>query len=174
MFGNILTNFLHKLVSLLKTFQGWLVGLALVVLNTVWDHRIAVGFTILVVLLDAIWGIAASIAQKRFAISELTRDTFAKLFVYGSVILVFCFIDKLLGDSVMLTTAVICGAIMLVELWSIAGNALIVFPNMPFLRLLRPALTGEIANKLHVPPEMVEQVLGEIHVYKDKKGNSNS
>jgi hypothetical protein len=38
---------------------------------------------------------------------------------------------------------------------------LILFPNFLFLKLLRKALTGEIASKLGIEPWQVEEVLGD-------------
>ena len=36
---------------------------------------------------------------------------------------------------------------------------LIIFPHIAILQLLRKALTGEIANKLRITPEEVEDIL---------------
>lgn len=142
---------------ILSSIYGWVTGILLIILNAIVDHKIAITFVVVVVTLDLFWGIAAARKMHRFATSELMRDTLGKLAVYGTAILTFCFIDKMLGDSVTLTTAVICSIITLVELWSSMGNALIVFPNIPFLRLIRGALVGEIANKLHVSEDQVKE-----------------
>ena len=104
-------------------------------------------------------GIASSLKQKRFTKSELARDSFSKLAVYGSVIVLFILIDKLIGASNGLTTSAICICIILVELWSTSASMLICFPNMPFLKLLKKALVGEIASKLNVKTEDVENAL---------------
>ena len=122
-----------------------------------------VGFTVGAVVMDAVWGIASSLKQKRFTTSELARDSFAKLAVYGSVIMIFIFIDKLIGVSNGLTTSVICICIILVELWSTAASMLICFPSMPFLQLLKKALVGEIASKLNVKAEDVENALDQLN-----------
>lgn len=118
-----------------------------------------VGFTVGAVVMDAFWGILSSLKQKRFTRSELARDSFSKLAVYGSVILIFIFIDKLIGVSNGLTTSVICICIILVELFSTAASMLICFPNMPFLKLLKKALVGEIASKMNIKTEDVEKAL---------------
>ena len=142
---------------ILSSIYGWITGILLIILNAIVDQKIAITFVVVMVTLDLFWGIAAALKMHRFATSELMRDTLGKLAVYGTAILTFCFIDKMLGDSVTLTTAVICSIINLVELWSSMGNALIVFPNIPFLRLIRGALVGEIANKLHVSEDQVKE-----------------
>ena len=122
-------------------------------------YEVMVGFTVGAVVMDAVWGIAASLKQGRFTKSELARDSFSKLSVYGSVILIFIFIDKLMGVGNGLTTSVICIGIILVELWSTAAIMRICFPKMPFLQLLKKALIGEIASKLNVKTEDVEKAL---------------
>ena len=138
----ILEHFMNKLSVVLSTAWGWVVG-----------------FTVVAVVMDAAWGIASSVKQGRFTKSELMRDSLSKLAVYGSVILLFILIDKLLGVGNGLSTSVICICIILVELWSTAASMLICFPNMPFLQLLKKALVGEIASKLNVKPEDVEAAL---------------
>lgn len=152
-----IVHFFEKLLMILSSIYGWITGILLIILNAIVDQKIAITFVVVMVTLDLFWGIAAALKMHRFATSELMRDTLGKLAVYGTAILTFCFIDKMLGDSVTLTTAVICSIINLVELWSSMGNALIVFPNIPFLRLIRGALVGEIANKLHVSEDQVKE-----------------
>ena len=115
------------------------------------------------IVLDAVWGIAASLVQKRFALSELARDTIAKLAVYGTAVFVFILIDKLTGLSGGLTTSIICVGIILVEMWSMSASMLICFPHMPFLKILKKALAGEIASKLNVKPEDVTEALDTLH-----------
>lgn len=156
---HFLTHFTDRLLMILSSAWGWTAGVLLIILNTIVDHGTAITFVVVVVVMDLVWGIAASVKMKRFTTSELMRDTVGKFAVYGTAILTFCFLDKMLGESVTLTTAVICSVIMLVELWSSMGNALIVFPNMPFLKLARNALVGEIANKLHVTEGDVRKIL---------------
>ena len=166
-----IAHFIEKLLMILSTIWGWITGIALFVLNAIVDHRMAITFVVVVVALDLFWGLAAALKMHRFATSELMRDTLGKLAVYGTAILTFCFIDKMLGDSVTLTTAVICSIITLVELWSSMGNALIVFPSLPFLRLIRGALVGEIANKLHVSEDFVKATF---EIMDEKKKDENN
>lgn len=159
----ILEHFLNKLTVVLSTVWGWLFAVFLFIANFLAGYETMVGFTVAAVIFDAIWGIASSLKQKRFTKSELARDSFSKLAVYGSVILIFILIDKLIGVSNGLTTSVICISIILVELWSMAASMLICFPHMPFLKLLKKALVGEIASKLGVKTEDVENALETLH-----------
>lgn len=168
----MIEHFLNKLSTILSTVWGWVLCIALMVTNFIIGYEKMVGFTVTAILLDAVWGIAASLIQRRFALSELARDTFSKLAVYGTAIFVFILIDKLVGVNSGLTTSVICIGIILVELWSIAASMLICFPNMPFLKILMKVLVGEIANKLNVRPDEVSAALELLH--EKNKGNENN
>ena len=147
----------EKLLSILHTVQGWIVAVVLFVLDFIAGHELAVGLVVSVTLMDAIWGITVSIKRKKFALSELARLTVGKLAVYGCAMLAFIGLDKMVGMT--LTASIIGAAITLVELWSASASMLILFPNFLFLKLLRKALTGEIASKLGIEPEEVEAVL---------------
>ena len=144
----------EKLLSILHTVQGWIVAGVLFVLDFIAGHELAVGLVVAVTLMDAIWGITVSIKRKKFALSELARLTVGKLAVYGCAMLAFIGLDKIVGMT--LTASIIGAAITLVELWSASASMLILFPNFLFLKLLRKALTGEIASKLGIEPEEVE------------------
>ena len=130
----ILEHFLNKLEEVLSTVWGWVMCLCLLIANFMVGYEVMVGFTVGAVVMDAVWGIAASLKQGRFTKSELARDSFSKLSVYGSVILIFIFIDKLMGVGNGLTTSVISIGIILVELWSTAASMLICFPLTSSLR----------------------------------------
>jgi len=159
----MIEHFLQKLSEALSTVWGWLLCAALLVMNFIVGYEKMVGFTVMAIVLDAVWGIAASLIQKRFALSELARDTIAKLAVYGTAVFVFILIDKLTGLSGGLTTSIICIGIILVEMWSMSASMLICFPHMPFLKILKKALAGEIASKLNVKPEDVAEALDTLH-----------
>ena len=114
------------------------------------------------VTFDALFGIWVARRQGRFILSELLRTTFFKLMVYLNLVVVFVFIDKFAGAGGLetrITTMIVASAICLAEAWSSCGNALIINPNFPLLRLLRRALTGEIARKLEIDPDQVENYL---------------
>lgn len=148
-----------KLLGILHTVQGWVMAGLLFLLDFVAGHELAVGLVVFVTLMDAVWGITVSVKRKKFALSELARLTVGKLAVYGCAMLAFIGLDKMIGMT--LTASVIGAAITLVELWSASASMLILFPNFLFLKLLRKALTGEIAAKLGIEPCEVEKILNE-------------
>ena len=154
-------RFLVKLYDALSTVWGVGVILFSLIIEFIGGHDTAVLLVLFTVILDAIWGVVVAIRSGRFALSELGRDTIGKLAVYGTSLFMFIAVDKLLLGDTTLTTSVVAALIILVEFWSASANMLICFPRMPFLKLMRGALKGEIARKLNINPENVEKVLNE-------------
>lgn len=160
-------NFFERLGEILSTVWGWVLCLLMILVDYVTGYGTMVDIAVMSVVMDGVWGTASSLKQGNFALSELARDTLAKLAVYGCAVLSFIGIDHLIGTGSGLTTSVICACIVLVELWSASASMLICFPRMPFLRLLKKALVGEIARKLNIEPGEVEATLQTI--YRDGK-----
>jgi len=158
MLGQIAWKSLGKLCGiLLNNLLGWVYLLVLFLIDYFAGHAFIVCLAMAVTLMDAVWGIAVSIRQGQFALSELARLTIAKLAVYGCALSVFVGLDKV-TDSVV-TGSVVGAAIVLVEFWSCCASMLILFPHILFLRLMKKALTGEIASKLHISEDDVVNVL---------------
>ena len=165
-FGYI-THVGERISAILHTVQGWIAALVLLIADYIAGHEFAVGLVVAITIMDAVWGIAVSIKRGKFALSELARLTVAKFAVYGCAMLTFIGIDRIIDADI--TTAAIATVITLVEFWSTCGSMLILYPNLPALRLLKKALIGEIASKLHIPEEEVEKVLAEFDKSKRKK-----
>ena len=165
-FGYIL-HLGERFSAILHTVQGWVAALVLLIADYIAGHEFAVGLVVAITIMDAVWGIAVSIKRGKFALSELARLTVAKFAVYGCAMLTFIGIDRIIDADI--TTAAIATVITLVEFWSSCGSMLILYPDLPALRLLKKALIGEIASKLHIPEEEVEKVLAEFDKSKRKK-----
>lgn len=158
----VLEGVLTKLFDALSTVHGWVIGLFVMMANFFSGYHLVIYGILAAVVFDAFFGIWVALRQKKFIISELARATLFKLMVYLNLIVVFVFIDKFVGASgidTKISTMLVSSAICLAEAWSSCGNALIINPNFPFLRLMRKALTGEIARKLDVNPDEVEDYL---------------
>ena len=165
----VASNGVAKIATILSTVQGWLLALRLALANFIAGYELALLAVVVCFLSDAVWGILASRKQKKYSRSGLARHTLVKGACYMNILVVFLFIDKILPDHFDFTTGLMATIICLVELWSIAGNVLIVDPNIPVLRLLRTALRGEIAHKLKCDEDSVEDVLNKMHQNKKKK-----
>lgn len=162
----ILFKTLSKLAYILTTWLGWATGIALFIAEYFAGHKAIMWLVILVTFMDAAWGIAVSLKQGKFTKSELARLTINKLLVYGSVMFVFVSLDKIIDSTI--TASVVGTGITLVELWSSCASMLILYPHIAFLRLLKKALTGEIASKLGIDESEVEAVLAEMHKQQSK------
>lgn len=149
-----------KLSEIFNTLWGWTCAAWILCINFFAGYETSIVAMIVCVALDTAWGIAAQIKQNRFAISALGRDgMLSKLALYASVIIGFIHIENMVNLESHLTVIIISSLICLVEIWSMSGSALIINPQMPFLRLFRRVLTGEIARKLDIKEEEVEAYL---------------
>lgn len=157
--GIIFHNFVIKMRELLQTLWGWLLVLFSAIINFLGDYKVSVLAVIIAVALDAFWGIWAAVRQGKYARSELARDSISKIAAYGSALLITIMIEQVKDWESMFVTSLIAVLICAVELWSISGNILIVNPNAVFFKLLRPALKGEIARKLGIEEDKVDEVL---------------
>lgn len=155
--SHIATHAIDKLAGILQTLGGWCAFVVVFLMDYFGGHGFIVFLAVAVTLMDAVWGIAVSVRQGKFTLSELARLTISKLAVYGCALFVFVGLDKI-TDSVI-TGSVVGAAIVLVEFWSSCASMLIMYPNFLFLKLMKKALTGEIASKLHISEEEVEKVL---------------
>lgn len=162
----MLQHIIAKLYHILQTGYGWAAAVVLFLADYCAGHRFIILLALAVTLMDAVWGVAVSLHRGKFTLSELLRLTVAKLAVYGCALLVFVGLDRLTGT--VISASVVGTAIVLVEFWSSCASMLILFPWMPFLRLMKKALTGEIAAKLNIPVDEVEKALSALH---DKNNN---
>lgn len=158
----VFQNIMIKLSEALSSIHGWLLGIVIVLVNFFAGYHIVLYGILTAVSFDAFFGIWVALKQHKFILSELLRATLFKLMVYLNMIVISIFLDRFAGAGGMdtrITTMLIACAICLAETWSSCGNALIINPQFPFLRLMRKALTGEIARKLGIPPQQVETYL---------------
>lgn len=155
----------------------WLAAIGLLIVDIFAGHKLLVDIVVIVTVMDAIWGIAVSVSRKEFTLSELARLTVAKLAVYGSALLIFLALDRLVenesGLEIAITSGLIGVLIVLTEGWSSLASMLILFPNNPFLKLCQKALTGEIARKLGCEEDEVEKILNASRRKKTVKRDKN-
>lgn len=156
----VLIKMLTKLYNILQTEWGWTLGCGVFIADYFAGHKFVVWLVVAVTLMDAIWGVAVSLRLGKFTRSELLRLTIDKLAVYGCAMFVFVGLDRMAETT--LSASIIGSAIVLVEFWSSCASMLILFPHMAFLRLMKKALTGEIASKLQIDENEVTEILKEL------------
>lgn len=150
----IIINLGCKLGEIFQTVYGWIAAACIFIVNFFAGYECSIHAVIVCVLLDTIWGIAAQIKRGHFALSEVGRHgLFSKFALYASAIVGFILIERMAGIDSQITVIAICSIICLIELWSMAGSALIVNPKMRFLRIFRQVLAGEVARKMQISVE---------------------
>lgn len=153
-----LLSMAEKLQDALSNIWGILLVIFGFIANFFGGYIMAISAVIVCVLVDLFWGIKSAHKRHKYTQSELIKSTVSKLTAYGTALLVFIFIEKLIGFP-NLPTGAVASLICVTELWSTSGNILIVNPNIPFFRILKPVLIGEIARKLNISEDQVEDFL---------------
>lgn len=159
MIGKLLTAIGNKLMYLLGTIWGKILLIVAWIIEFVGGYELAIWSVVVAITLDLIWGVWASIVRGKFAKSELMRETISKMTAYMSGLLMFILAEKNLSGDSFFIVSIIATVMVCTELLSMSANILIVNPKIMFFKLIRPALKGEIANKLHVPEEKVDEIL---------------
>jgi len=141
-------HLLIKIHPIFTTIWGWI----LIALTTLWSfikpELYPFSVVYFAILLDLIWGIAAAVKLKKYIRSERIRETFKKIIIYSVSLLLILLIEKILHEEWEVATRVSCAIAAACEFWSISANMLIVKPDMPFVRLFRLQLKGEIEKKV--------------------------
>lgn len=143
----LLYNFFDKLKSILSTEWGWLLTVLTSAAVSTQNLKLGVYIVAGAVLGDMIWGVAASCIQKKFLVSTFFRETFKKIAIYFFA-LIGTFILEAFVKTDFLAFKTFVVLITVCELWSTSASMLIVKPNMPFLKIIRGQLKGEIQAKL--------------------------
>lgn len=101
------------------------------------------------IVADLTWGIAASLKQKKFILSKALRETTKKVGIYSFALVGVMATEKILhtdGSFLAVRTIAVFAAVC--EFWSMSASMLIIKPDMPFLKLFRGQLKGEIDSKV--------------------------
>lgn len=159
---------------MMSTVWGFVMACIIAIFNFFAGYKVALVVVLMAVLFDMIWGVAAARKRGKFMRSELLRDTVNKVAAYATALVMVMLIENLAfgshemmndeGTHSRFVVDIIATVIAAVEFWSICGNILIVYPNAVFFRLIKKPLLGEIARKLKVSEDEVEETLE-----KDKK-----
>ena len=163
-----------KFLDILHYPAGWFAGLGLFIADAVSGGKLIIYTVVIASIIDLVCGIAVSKKKKQFTLSELMRQTVEKLAVYGTVLLAFLCLDKVLAVEttldITITSGLVGAIITMAEAWSFAASLLILFPKNAFLRIMQKALTGEIARKLGCETDEVDKIL---NTYRRKKPARN-
>jgi hypothetical protein len=132
-----------------NTMLGWFIAICTALITFISPEKTSFIVVGLAILADLFWGIAAAIKLKKFFLSTALRDTAKKIGIYSFALLGAMAIEYIAhaeGTFIAVRTIAIFAAVC--EFWSMSASMLIVYPNMPFLKIFRVQLKGEIASKL--------------------------
>lgn len=159
MMNTVFDKMADKIAHMFSTAGGWLLALAVGFVDFLGGEGTSFLVVGIAVLLDLVWGIAAAVKRGEYIFSEAARETFTKLFAYGSVLVAVLLIERLTHGGTFLATRVLCIIAASCELWSVCANILIVKPGFPFVRLFRKYLAGEISKKLNISTEEYDAMM---------------
>lgn len=146
-----------KIIALFSTFWGWIVGLFTFIVAFLLPVKDMFVLLFIIIAFDMLFGIWASILQKKSITSSKLRGTIIKTMIYLVVLSLAFAIENQLGWG--LIYKVLFSIASSIELYSVIANLLIIHPNTPFLRLFSKLVKGEIANKAKVKEEEVDKFL---------------
>lgn len=132
-----------------NTMLGWFIAICTALITFISPEKTSFIVVGLAILADLFWGIAAAIKMKKFFLSTALRDTVKKIGIYSFALLGAMAIEYIAhaeGTFIAVRTIAIFAAVC--EFWSMSASMLIIYPNMPFLKIFRGQLKGEIASKL--------------------------
>ena len=138
-----------QLNNALSTAYGWMLAMGATILAFLSPEKVSFIVVGGAILADMVWGIIASLKLKKFILSFALRETIKKIGVYSFALVGAMSIEAIAhseGTFIAVRTVAIMASVC--EFWSMSASMLIVYPNMPFLRLMRWQLKGEIASKV--------------------------
>jgi len=159
---NFAKGILPKIVTFCTSIPQKITGL-MTFLGTIGLTTIAplIHLTLIFVFVDMLFGLAVTIYKKGWShiLSCRLRDSLIKIFFYLIIIIGLFAIETVLVDGYAITAKLAFSVIAGTELWSIMANMLILFPNLPALKLLKKYLGNEIAKKLLINGDETDKVL---------------
>ncbi len=138
-----------QLNNALSTAYGWMLAMVSTLIAFVTPEKVSFLVVGGAILADLFWGIVASLKLKKFLLSVALRETIKKIGIYSFALLGAMSIEAIAhieGTFIAVRTVAILASVC--EFWSMSASMLIVYPNMPFLKLLRGQLKGEIESKI--------------------------
>lgn len=145
----MISKALMNINNAFNTMLGWFIALITALITFISPEKTSFIVAGLAVLADLFWGVAAAVKLKKFFLSTALRDTVKKIGIYSFALLGAMAIETIAhaeGTFIAVRTIAIFAAVC--EFWSMSASMLIIYPNMPFLKIFRVQLKGEIESKL--------------------------
>lgn len=158
-FISIILKTVGKIPSVFNNVLGWILAIISGYITWLADAKGAILLILICIFWDMGWGVAAAIKQHNFVLSHLLRETFWKIIVYVGSLSIILFAERTIGGDFNFTVKIVAVIGATVELFSSAGNILIIKPDFHFVRLFSKYLIGEIAQKMKKTEGEVQKML---------------
>jgi hypothetical protein len=159
-----MTHFAHIIMKIPAVFNnifGWVLAFCTGFVAWLGNEGVSLLIVLMAIGWDLIWGVAVAVKQKKFVLSRLLRETMVKVFIYIGTLLIVLVCERSLNENWGVITRVVAVVAACIELFSSAGNILIIKPNFVFIRLFKKYLIGEIAEKLNIGTDEAETIINE-------------
>lgn len=156
--AKVVIDLFFDLKFVLSTMLGWcFLGMSFL-FTTFGDKAMLFHYVLAVLAADLFFGAWSSLILKRFKISIALYSTAVKLILYFTLFYMPLIMEKILsnnsvGFGTVIVTALLCAA----EFFSICAHMLIIKPDLWVVKILRNLLAGEMAHKLGMKVEELEQ-----------------
>jgi hypothetical protein len=164
----MISKALMNINNAFNTMLGWFIALITALITFISPEKTSFIVVGLAVLADLFWGVIAAVKMNKFIMSAAFRETIKKVGVYSFALLGALAIEKIThteGSFIAVRTIAVFAAVC--EFWSMSASMLIVYPDMPFLRIFRGQLKGEIESKLSKNVD-IDEIFKDDH-YGEKK-----
>ena len=155
----VFERILDSIQKVFSNLFGWIIAVFTAYLSWLGDDSGSILLVIVALMWEMAWGIAAAMKRHNFVLSYLLRETFCKIIVYVGAMSIVLFAERMLGLTSGLTVRIIAVIATSVELFSSAGNILIIKPDFVFVRFFGKYLVGEIADKMKISHNEARQML---------------
>ena len=156
----VLLNIWTAVISIFATIWGKIVIFALFLGSIFGTIAGLIHIVLILTTVDMIFGVLVTLKTKgkNEIVSSKLRNSLYKGFFYVMFISLTHLVEMQMMD-IDIGPKVAFAVISAVEMWSISANALILNPDLPFLKLFKRFLTAEIGKKLEIDKDEVEDIL---------------
>lgn len=156
---DILHNIPLKIASVLSNFWSGIVSIFVFIGSFLGDKLPLLAYISVAILIDALWGISTAKRAGKFIFSTLIKKSAVKIAAYTSLYALVALVDKAFGDAFMITSTAMASILIVSEMWSILGHIAIAKPNMIAVKILKKHLRGEMARKLGISEDKLDEII---------------
>ena len=150
-------NAIITMTELFSHVVGYVMVALIFILSTFGDKVILFNYILVCMIIDLFWGMLSNAVKGTFGLSKCFVRTAIKMATYLSLFAVCVLIEQVMYKEISLLTRTISTVLCSAELLSIMAHILIIRPDTPILKLLTKYFKMEIAKKLSIHKNDVEE-----------------